>query len=796
MLYNLRVFITIIVFLQHDVLCFQPAFAERKNLMVQLRCNDQWRNKRTQLQMYEASTMQSVVTLTRRMARGSKCAATTILFTKNFKSKMFVLAHTLFVFAIISSIVALSQYIPKFAKDVTFVWGSIRKIFKESEPKQKQWVRNLKDFIRLRLVKLKGIKIRFSASAAAIAPTLGVNVVNTAGYQMNSIKKFGDSIADIIGMSENNFKSRRFEYVKGKETVDLELKDNFNESITKINGVDTSVVAISGVSSGSDTFAGTNIDFDEILKHTNKLTDSDDSDHIDGIMRNEDSKDHILSTPLPLNNGNGGSVIDSYHSLSTPLFLTTSQPAVAHTHTLQLTPVAFTLAAHPAVASIQPPSTPVPPFYPFSGDVDNLFGASSFLYSSTEKINSDQLMKSTDKGIDVGLIGMNNTDDTGGLYVSLPDYLLLKPPAQDQELSPSYVRHTPDVVLTPLSSLPTLSLVETLEQQLVTLRLQAVEGAEEVQRLLALINTEIKEEEEFQAKVQKNVDSAMQQVDVKAMVQGNPEAEGEAITEMRIELSTKAVKSLNERVESRALEVLQELTLAREKEEEKLMDLTRRVQIEEGKLKQYARLSEQSHSHTAIGSIDAGLHSAVHGGAIPPGSYSAKYDATSTANSSSRTTADTEGSSVKEKKIFGRKDRSSHSGKPSPNVAEEISSEPTSEPESKSKEDSSAAMAAALAMKAQKWMQSAVTTALNPAVSSPPEAVINMGDIGDTIDSVKNSNAVSSNESQNEILDAKEKEKELMRIQAAEAVQEIEATLNAISKEAFACFAKYVSERI
>jgi hypothetical protein len=35
-----------------------------------------------------------------------------------------------------------------------------------------------------------------------------------------------------------------------------------------------------------------------------------------------------------------------------------------------------------------------------------------------------------------------------------------------------------------------------------------------------------------------------------------------------------------------------------------------------------------------------------------------------------------------------------------------------------------------------------------------------------------------------------------MRIEAAEAVQEIEATLAAISKEAFAVFAKYVNERI
>lgn len=74
--------------------------------------------------------------------------------------------------------------------------------------------------------------------------------------------------------------------------------------------------------------------------------------------------------------------------------------------------------------------------------------------------------------------------------------------------------------------------------------------------------------------------------------------------------------------------------------------------------------------------------------------------------------------SVKEKKIYGRRDRSSQSSQPSLTVDKDTSPGPTSTVEATAEVDS-AARAAALAVKAQKWIQSAVTTALNPEASNP-----------------------------------------------------------------------------
>jgi hypothetical protein len=120
----------------------------------------------------------------------------------------------------------------------------------------------------------------------------------------------------------------------------------------------------------------------------------------------------------------------------------------------------------------------------------------------------------------------------------------------------------------------------------------------------------------------------------------------------------------------------------REREEEKLLDLTRRVEIEEEKLKKYALLSDNGYKNFNNGKSDA--------------------------SSSSNGTMDSGNGGVKEKKIYGRRDRSSQSGQPSPTMGGEVSSEVDS-----------AARAAALAVKAQKWIQSAVTTAFNPESYNP-----------------------------------------------------------------------------
>jgi hypothetical protein len=130
----------------------------------------------------------------------------------------------------------------------------------------------------------------------------------------------------------------------------------------------------------------------------------------------------------------------------------------------------------------------------------------------------------------------------------------------------------------------------------------------------------------------------------------------------------------------------------REREEEKLLDLTRRVEIEEEKLKKYALLSDNGYKNFNNGKSDT--------------------------SSSSSGTMDSGNGSVKEKKIYGRRDRSSQSSQPSPTMGRETSSGPTSTPENTAEIDS-AARAAALAVKAQKWIQSAVTTAFNPESSNP-----------------------------------------------------------------------------
>jgi hypothetical protein len=131
------------------------------------------------------------------------------------------------------------------------------------------------------------------------------------------------------------------------------------------------------------------------------------------------------------------------------------------------------------------------------------------------------------------------------------------------------------------------------------------------------------------------------------------------------------------------------------------------------------------------------------------------------------------------------------------------------------KEDtSSSAMAAALAVKAQKWIQLAVTNAFNPtpnaeATPNPtppppnptsnynhntnfnPDPNIKAGHVDDVAQT-----PTATSEVEEELEKQKLKEKEVMRIEAAEAVLEIEATLNAFSKEAFAFFAKYLAGKM
>jgi hypothetical protein len=458
MAFKLSVLIVLTVFIKHDVLCFQPAFTERKNLVLQHRGSDQWRNKRSQLQMYETTQIQSMYTFTRRVVRGSKYAVSTILFKKSMKSKLIALAHALFVCIFISFIASLFQNIPRFAKEIPF--GSMKMIFEQSYLKREQWVNDMNLFIKLRLNNLATFKWKFLSEAWSF-----MNVMNTAGDQTNRLRV--GAIADVVRVSDtvmeksHVMKSRKYEYIEEEGKVAL---DSSEEDINNIDGI--SNTSIADVSDGDDTCVGPDSELEEILKHSKFLIGSDDCDNIDESDRNSDPQKHILSTPLPLNHGNGGSNIDQYHTLSTPLFLTTSNPVlpqiqtlqltpvssiqtlqmtpVSSTQTPQLTPVSSTLESQNVIASLQspdPPSALSPTFYPFSNG-DSFFGVSSPPPSSpdiSESLISDKVdsnhSKSNDKTIDVGLIGMPLDHSDGFVY---PDYTPLMPP-QEGIISQKYI---------------------------------------------------------------------------------------------------------------------------------------------------------------------------------------------------------------------------------------------------------------------------------------------------------------------------------------------------------------------
>lgn len=444
MAFKLTVLIALTVFIKHDVLCFQPAFTDRKKLVLPIRGHDQWRNKRTQLQMHETTQIYDVC---RRMVRGSKYAVSTILFTKSMKSKLIALAHTLFVFIFLSCIASIIHYIPQFVRDIP--WVSIRKIFDESNLKRKQWISDMNLSVK---PTLDNFKTKFSASMADL-----INVMNRAGDQTSSLRI--GMIADVVNVSgkvmekSHVLEFRSFEYKEERDTV---MSHYFEENITNIDGI--SYTSTADISGDYDTSMGTNSELEEILKHSKILIGCDEYDNNDEYNRSGNVKERNLSTSLPLNHGNGGYGIEQYHTLSTPLFLTTTP--LAQIETLQLTPVAYILESRDAVASLQPSdplSALIPTFYSFSSDDNSVFAASSFLLSPSscisDKVESDPFIVLDDKGIDIGLIGMTSADHTNEAF-SL-DYLPLISP---QELSLSHIvfDHIPDDKLPHL--MPHLSL--------------------------------------------------------------------------------------------------------------------------------------------------------------------------------------------------------------------------------------------------------------------------------------------------------------------------------------------------
>jgi hypothetical protein len=258
-------------------------------------------------------------------------------------------------------------------------------------------------------------------------------------------------------------------------------------------------------------------------------------------------------------------------------------------------------------------------------------------------------------------------------------------------------------------------MVEELEQQLITLRLEVVQGEKEVERLAALITGEEKVIAEERGLLLSNIDSnhrvesfevaernAVNNVigedavrDTLTRLENEKEKVEEGSTQSHMlplnekEVKAKGKESFRELLMARekedvlkgliskeevVKEALIKLAAARDVEEEKFLDLTRRVRLEEIKLEEYANLE--------LGRIRTGLSprdtETLQQTSVGPTSFksspSLKHDSprgssenlqVPTSSSSSASTPHSGvDSSNKEKKIYGRRDRAHVSSLP------------------------------------------------------------------------------------------------------------------------------------
>lgn len=112
--------------------------------------------------------MNDVTILSRRMARGTKYSITTLLFAKDMRSKLFVVAHALFVVMFLASITSFLESLPHLVQRSLHGYASLLNFFNESKPKRKQWLEDMENVIKLRMEQYIELKTRLTTQA----PTL------------------------------------------------------------------------------------------------------------------------------------------------------------------------------------------------------------------------------------------------------------------------------------------------------------------------------------------------------------------------------------------------------------------------------------------------------------------------------------------------------------------------------------------------------------------------------------------------------------------------------------------------
>ena len=302
------------------------------------------------------------------------------------------------------------------------------------------------------------------------------------------------------------------------------------------------------------------------------------------------------------------------------------------------------------------------------------------------------------------------------------------------------------------------SSVEELELQLSLLRTEAVEGEKEVQRLVALIR-----------------EGDLGVTDSIGIIGG--------IDHTDLDTAIGSQFSAQTLLSGEAEAALRALSAARVMGKAKLTDLSKKVCIQEEKLKLYSAQIERLARERAR---------TANRGDPGPDLYSSSIMKSNSVSSGSEPVgkkgAEARKYGRRERDLTGRQTRSWPPPPPSISLGDARSSgNGYGSGRVVESELSSGAMAAAMASRAQQWVQTAVASALDPhTVDVDASTRGKKREIEEDRERFKNENPAMQ----------KEREKSIMRAEATEAMEEIEATLNAISKEAFACFAKYVSERL